>query len=295
MPCVPSPLEEGDEVTETVLQKRRPPAVRLTVDGLSKSFNGRTAIADVGFAVADHEFVAVLGPSGAGKTTLFRCIAGLIVPDRGSTRLDAEDNKPTLESRRRLAVVFQQFNLVNRLTALENVLAGRLGYVPAWRGLLRHFERADRLLALECLDRVGLLDHALDRADQLSGGQQQRVAIARALAQQPRLILADEPVASLDPNAAAGVMALLKSIATSDGVAVLCSLHQVHFARAYADRIIGLAQGRMVLAAAASEFDATAYSALYGTAAPVAPPEKRQDDQQGSVPDGNLGQASAEA
>ena len=197
-------------------------------------------------------------------------------------------------ARRRVAVIFQQFNLVSRLTALENVLAGRLGYVQAWRGLLRRFTRADRLSALECLDRVGLLDHAMVRADRLSGGQQQRVAIARALAQRPRLILADEPVASLDPTAADGVMALLKSIARSDGVAVLCSLHQVHFARAYADRIIGLSQGRIVLQSAADGFDDPAYRALYGAAA-VAASGKRHDDQQGSVHHGTLDPASAQA
>jgi phosphonate transport system ATP-binding protein len=262
------------------------------VDGLSKSFGGRAAIAEVSLAVDEHEFVAVLGPSGAGKTTLFRCIAGLLAPDRGTVRHDADDARRN--ARRRVAVIFQQFNLVSRLTALENVLAGRLGYVPAWRGLLRRFARADRLIALECLDRVGLLDHAMARADRLSGGQQQRVAIARALAQQPRLILADEPVASLDPSAADGVMALLKSIARSDGVAILCSLHQVPFARAYADRIIGLSQGRVVLQSAADAFDEAAYQGLYGALA-VAPPGKGRDDQQGSVHHGTFDPASAQA
>jgi phosphonate transport system ATP-binding protein len=212
----------------------------------------------------------VLGPSGAGKTTLFRCIAGLLTPDRGSARLDTDERPGSRDGRRRIAVVFQQFNLISLLTALENVLAGRLGYAPAWRGWLRRFARADRLLALECLDRVGLVGLATERADRLSGGQQQRVAIARALAQQPHLILADEPVASLDPTAAEGVMALLRSIARADGVAVLCSLHQVPFARAYADRIIGLSHGRVVLAAPTGEFDEAAYASLYGRVVPIA-------------------------
>ena len=266
-------------------------ATRLVVEGLGKSFNGRTAIAEVSFSVAEHEFVAVLGPSGAGKTTLFRCIAGLLEPDRGAVQLKGEE---VAERRRRVAVIFQQFNLVGRLTALENVLAGRLGYVPAWRGLLRRFARADRLMALECLDRVGLLDHAMARADRLSGGQQQRVAVARALAQQSRLILADEPVASLDPTTAGGVMALLKSIARSEGVAILCSLHQVDFARAYADRIIGLSQGRVVLQSSTDAFDETAYRALYGAAA-VAVASRGRDDQQGSMHHGTLDPASAQA
>jgi phosphonate transport system ATP-binding protein len=144
------------------------------------------------------------------------------------------------------------------------VLAGRLGHVPAWRGWLRRFERQDRLLALECLDRVGLLAHAAQRSDRLSGGQQQRVAIARALAQQPDLIVADEPVASLDPNASAGVLELLNGIAQSDGVAILCSLHQVPYARAYADRVVGLSLGRVALDVPTERFDRAAFERLYG-------------------------------
>jgi phosphonate transport system ATP-binding protein len=240
--------------------------VRLSVRALTKAFHGRAAIEDVGFTVSQHEFVAVLGPSGAGKTTLFRCIAGLLAADRGSVRIGmSEVTPPTRIRLREVAVIFQQFNLVNRLTALENVLAGRLGYVPAWRGLLRRFDRSDRLLALECLDRVGLMELAPRRADTLSGGQQQRVAIARALAQRPTLILADEPVASLDPNASTGVLDLLHGIARSEGVAVVCSLHQVHFARAYADRIVGLSSGRVVFDLPTASFDENAFEQLYGS------------------------------
>jgi phosphonate transport system ATP-binding protein len=240
--------------------------VRLSVRALTKAFHGRAAIEDVGFTVSQHEFVAVLGPSGAGKTTLFRCIAGLLAADRGSVRIGmSEVTPPTRIRLREVAVIFQQFNLVNRLTALENVLAGRLGYVPAWRGLLRHFDRSDRLLALECLDRVGLMELAPRRADTLSGGQQQRVAIARALAQRPTLIVADEPVASLDPNASTGVLDLLHGIARSEGVAVVCSLHQVHLARAYADRIVGLSSGRVVFDLPTARFDENAFGQLYGS------------------------------
>jgi phosphonate transport system ATP-binding protein len=217
--------------------------------------------------VDEHEFVAVLGPSGAGKTTLFRCIAGLLRPDRGAVRLDGADIAQHIgRNRRRIAFVFQQFNLVNRLSAFENVLAGRLGHVPMWRGCLRRFKRSDRLLALESLDRVGLLGSATQRADTLSGGQQQRVAIARALAQQPRLIVADEPLASLDPNSAGSIMALLQQIARSEGVAIICSLHQPHFARSFADRIIGLSRGRVVLDLSAAKFDQTAYTQVYQAA-----------------------------
>ncbi len=240
-------------------------APRLTAVGVSKAFNARAAIEEVSFTVREREFVAVLGPSGAGKTTLFRCLTGLLAPDRGEIRIGGDDIGALRgRSRRRIAVVFQQFNLVNRLTAFENVLAGRLGYVPAWRGWLRRFGRTDRLFALECLDRVGLLGQAMQRADTLSGGQQQRVAIARALAQRPSLIVADEPVASLDPNASVGVLDLLRGIARADGVGVVCSLHQVHFARAYADRVVGLSHGRVVIDAPTDRFDQAAFERLYG-------------------------------
>ncbi len=256
-------------IASTILDRHHG-ACRMRVDGLSKAFDGHVAIEDVSFDVHDGEFVAVLGPSGAGKTTLFRCMAGLLASDDGSVRIDNDDIAAMRDrSRRRLAVVFQQFNLVNRLTALENVLAGRLGYVPAWRGWLRRFTRADRLLAMECLDRVGLLAQAGQRADTLSGGQQQRVAVARALAQQPSLIVADEPVASLDPNASAGVLELLRGIARTDGVGVICSLHQVHFARAYADRIIGLSHGSIVIDVPSAKFDQAAYEILYGSQNPA--------------------------
>ncbi len=232
---------------------------------MTKAFNGRPAIEDVSFTVHEHEFVAVLGPSGAGKTTLFRCVTGLLAPDGGTVQIGGDDITALRgRARRRVAVVFQQFNLVSRLTALDNVLAGRLGHVPAWRGWLRRFGRQDRLLALECLDRVGLLAQATQRADRLSGGQQQRVAIARALAQQPDLIVADEPVASLDPNASTGVLELLRGIARSEGVGVVCSLHQVPYARAYADRVVGLSRGRVVFDVPTERFDQAAFTHLYG-------------------------------
>lgn len=240
-------------------------APRLTAVGLAKTFKGHAAIQDISFTVREGEFVAVLGPSGAGKTTLFRCLTGLLSPDKGEVRVGDEDvARLHGRARRRIAVVFQQFNLVSRLSALDNVLAGRLGHVRAWRGVLRRFDRADRLLALECLDRVGLLRHATQRADTLSGGQQQRVAIARAMAQRPSLIVADEPVASLDPAAGAGVLELLQGIARRDGVGVVCSLHQVHLARSFADRVVGLSQGRKVIDSPIARFDERAFEHLYG-------------------------------
>ena len=238
---------------------------RLSAIGVTKTFDGRPAIDDVTFGVGEGEFVAVLGPNGAGKTTLFRCLTGLLAPDRGQVRVDGDDIAVLQgRARRRVALVFQQFNLVSRLSALDNVLAGRLGHVSSWRGCLRRFDRADRLLALECLDRVGLLRQATQRADTLSGGQQQRVAIARAMAQQPSLIVADEPVASLDPAAGAGVLELLQGVARADGVGVVCSVHQVQLARAYADRVVGLSHGRCIVDLPVERFDQPAFRLLYG-------------------------------
>jgi phosphonate transport system ATP-binding protein len=250
-----------------------PPATEYVFEviGATKAFDGELAIDHVSFGVRPGEFLAVLGPSGAGKTTLFRCLSGLTAMDEGQARIGKADVSTLLSrERRRIAVVFQQFNLVSRLSAKENVLAGRLGYVPAWRGWLRAFERSDHLLALECLDRVGLLGQADQRAATLSGGQQQRVAIARALAQQPDVIIADEPVASLDPRIGSDILELLRSICHSGerGIAVICSLHQPHFARQFADRVVGLSAGRMVLDVAAAQFDDEMLDSVYGLAAP---------------------------
>jgi phosphonate transport system ATP-binding protein len=236
------------------------------VVGATKAFDKKLAIDNISFGVRLGEFLAVLGPSGAGKTTLFRCLSGLTEMDNGHALLGSIDvSSLRSRERQRIAVVFQQFNLVSRLTAKQNVLAGRLGHVPAWRGWFRSFSEADHLLALECLDRVGLLAQADQRAATLSGGQQQRVAIARALAQQPDVIIADEPVASLDPRIGQDILELLRSICHSGerGIAVICSLHQPEFARLFSDRIVGIVEGRTVLNVAATEFNDNMLDAVY--------------------------------
>lgn len=239
----------------------------LQVRDLGHTYGGRPVLTGVNLAVQRGEFVALLGPSGAGKTTLIKCITGLITPERGQVRVTGVPLALMQgRERRRVAVVFQQFNLVRRLSALDNVLAGRLGHVSAWRGWLRRFERADRLWALQCLDRVGLLAQAGQRADTLSGGQQQRVAIARALAQRAELIVADEPVASLDPAISAGILELLQRICTDDGVAVVCSLHQLHLAQQFAQRLVGLSAGQVCFDDQARSIDAATTAALYGQA-----------------------------
>lgn len=220
--------------------------------------------------------MVLLGASGAGKSSLLRTLNGLVRPSAGRVLvpdLGALDQPRVLHAhRRRTGMVFQQHHLIGRCSVLTNVLMGRLGDYGSLATLLP-WSRADKVRALTALDRVGLLEHALRRADELSGGQQQRVGIARALVQQPRLLLADEPVASLDPATAERVLSLLHTICKSDGLTAVVSLHQVPFARQFADRIVGLAAGRVVFDGAPSALTDTAVRALYGAAAAVIPAE----------------------
>lgn len=234
----------------------------IEVEGLRKTFGARAALRDVGFTAKAGEFVAILGPSGAGKTTLFRCMTGLQQADSGRVLFDGRQLRAT--ERGSVAMVFQQFNLVQRSSVLENVLVGRLGATASWRVVTRTFTREDRNRAIAALERVGLADLAEQRADRLSGGQQQRVAIARALAQHSRYVFADEPIASLDPVSSRTILAELKAIAHEDGLALLCSLHQVEFATEYADRIIGMLDGKIVADMRAGAFDAAQFEAIYG-------------------------------
>ena len=223
----------------------------LTTVGLSKSFGTFRALEGASLSLERGEFVAVLGPSGSGKSTLFRCITRLTEPDSGEILvcgrpIHALRGQSLAASRRRIGVVFQQFNLIRRRSALENVLAGRLGSAPLWRVATGAFSRADVERAASALDAVGLSRHLHQRADTLSGGQQQRVAIARALAQESRVLLADEPVASLDPEAAASVLALMQTLARTRGLAILCALHQPDLAQRFADRTLQMKNGRLV-------------------------------------------------
>ncbi len=222
-------------------------------------------------AIEAGQFVVLLGASGAGKSSLLRTFNGLVQPSAGRVHvpgLGSLDRPRVLhEHRRRTGMVFQQHHLIGRLSVLDNVLMGRLGDHRSLATLLP-WSRCEKERALAALERVGLLEHALRRADELSGGQQQRVGIARALVQQPRLLLADEPVASLDPATAERVLCLLHVICKSDGLTAVVSLHQVHFARQFADRIVGLAAGRVVFDGVAADLSEAAVRSLYGTARP---------------------------
>lgn len=218
------------------------------------------------------EFNVLLGASGAGKSTLLRCLNLLINPTTGAIQTEdlgsIESDDALQRHRRRTGMIFQQHQLIGRHTALANVLLGRVGYHSAWRALFP-LPRLEQQIALECLERVGLLHKALERADRLSGGQQQRVGIARALAQQPRLMLADEPVASLDPSSSRRVLSQLKGICTEDGITAVVSLHQVDLAREYADRVVGLARGRVVFDGSPRELTGSILQMIYDQAPAV--------------------------
>ena len=224
----------------------------IRIRALSHEYpGGIRALDDVSLDIAPGEFVALIGPSGAGKSSFLRCLNGLVVPTAGEVTVDGEVVTGASEDRlrrirARVGFVFQQFNLLRRLTVLENVLVGRLAHTPRWRSLVAWFPVADMARARRVLERVGLEGLADRRADTLSGGQQQRVAIARALVQEPRLLLADEPMASLDPALAHTVMELLRRINEEDGITVITSLHVLELAQAYARRIIALRDGHVV-------------------------------------------------
>jgi phosphonate transport system ATP-binding protein len=246
------------------------PDYAIRVDGLCKHYPKaqHPALDRLTFAVQRGSFTVVLGRSGSGKTTLFRCLNGMLAPDAGDICI--EDQRITQlrgrvrrAARERIATIFQQYNLIQRLSVLDNVLAARLPHVPFWRAVLRRFPSPDEQWALGCLDRVGMLEFAERRADALSGGQQQRVAIARALAQRPTIILADEPIASLDPASATMVLDELREVSQEKGITVLCSLHQEDFALRYATHIIGLRAGRVVVDVPCRSFGNNERKAIY--------------------------------
>ncbi|MEM1252761.1 MAG: phosphonate ABC transporter ATP-binding protein [Cyanobacteria bacterium P01_H01_bin.21] len=218
--------------------------------------NGVTALKSISLQLNRGEFAVVLGSSGAGKSTLLRTINHLTPPTQGRITVDelGELSNPQVLHlhRQRTGMIFQQHQLIERQSALQNVLMGRLAYHSFWRSLFP-LPQTDQRIALDCLERVGLIDKALTPVKSLSGGQKQRVGIARALAQQPQLMLADEPIASLDPASAHKVLSLLRTICKTDGIAALLSLHQVDFAKEYGDRIIGLAHGRVIFDGPPSE------------------------------------------
>jgi phosphonate transport system ATP-binding protein len=242
----------------------------LEIKNLTKIYDGGTkALDNVSFSVPNGEFLAVIGLSGSGKSTLLRCINRLVEPTQGQVLLNGEDIAAASDDdlrgyRRRIGMVFQHFNLVSRLSVITNVLTGRLGYNNPAMSIINRFSKEDIEQAMFQLERVGIADKANQRADELSGGQQQRVGIARAMMQNPEIILADEPVASLDPVLAHSIMQYLEKINKENGVTVICSLHFLDLVHRYANRAIALNEGKLVFDGEPKTIDDVKFKEIYG-------------------------------
>lgn len=242
----------------------------LEIRGLVKEYAaGKPVLKGIDISVAAEGITAIIGPSGTGKSTLLRCINRLVEPTRGEVRLHGTEltglnGKALRLARRRIGMVFQEYNLVERLTVMENVLSGRLGYVPFWRAWLRKYPEEDIQRAFMLLDAVGLPEHATRRADALSGGQRQRVGIARALMQRPEILLADEPTSSLDPRTAVEVLELLAKLTAAENVPVIINIHNVDLAKRYARRIVGMAGGSVIFDGPPEALQTHHLQAIYG-------------------------------
>lgn len=241
----------------------------LILEGVSKTYtNGKTALDDVSFKVAPGEFLSIIGPSGAGKSTLLRCINRLVEPTAGKIWFHGEDltsvsKKELRKKRRKIGMIFQHYNLVSRMTAVENVLHGCLGYKSTVAGVLGQYSEQEKIRAFSLLEQVGLSEFAYTRCDQLSGGQKQRVGIARALMQEPEIILCDEPIASLDPKSSKVVMEILCKTAKELQITCIVNLHQVEVAQQYSDRIIGINEGQVVFEGCTEELSLSWINRIY--------------------------------
>ncbi|MEO1192014.1 MAG: phosphonate ABC transporter ATP-binding protein [Pseudomonadota bacterium] len=242
----------------------------LRIESLAKAYKtGDKALQGVSFTVPAGQILGLIGPSGAGKSTLIRCVNRLVEPTSGrvflgETEITGLPRGRLRQVRRRIGMIFQEYALVERLTVMENVLSGRLGYVPFWRSLTRRFPQADIDKAFALLDRVGLADQADKRADALSGGQRQRVGIARALEQDPDLLLVDEPTASLDPKTSRQIMRLLCEICAERNLPAIVNIHDVVLAQSFTQRIIGLRAGLLVFDGPSASLDDAALTEIYG-------------------------------
>ena len=242
----------------------------LSIRHLDKEYTrGKPVLRDVTLEIGGTGITAIIGPSGTGKSTLIRCINRLVEPSAGEILFEGKDlvklDRHALRlARRHIGMVFQEYNLVERLSVMENLLCGRLGYVPAWRAWLRKYPQPDIDRAFALLDTVGLAGYANQRADSLSGGQRQRVGIARAIMQEPRLLLADEPTSSLDPKTSVEIMELIGAMGRANGIPVIINMHDVELAKRFADRIIGMSGGRVVYDGRPQELGEAMLKTIYG-------------------------------
>ncbi len=242
----------------------------LTIERLSKRYaKGDKALDAVDLAVPSGQVLGLIGPSGAGKSTLIRCVNRLVEPSAGRIHLGETEVTGLGQAglrriRRRMGMIFQEYALIERLTVMENVLSGRLGYVGFWRSWFRRFAQADIDRAFAVLERVGLMDHIDKRADELSGGQRQRVGIARALVQEPDILLVDEPTASLDPKTSRQIMRLLVEVCAERGLAAVVNIHDVALAQMFVQRIVGLKSGRIVFDGLPAALNPTVLTTIYG-------------------------------
>jgi len=255
----------------TVAPEREQANTILQLNNIAKSYDHKSMVLnDINLSLQEGEFVSIIGQSGAGKSTLLRCINRMIEPSKGEIIFDQQDitsiNKRAMRQQRaKMGMIFQHYNLVSRLTVFENVLHGRFGYKSTMQGVLSIYTEEEKRLALSILEKLDMKDQIYKRCDQLSGGQKQRVGIARALVQEPKLLLYDEPIASLDPNSSKVIMDHLKEISQSMGITVLVNLHQVDVAMRYSDRIIGLRKGEKVFDDLPKQLNQLAIRNIYGT------------------------------
>ncbi len=261
----------------------------LTLEKLTKVYKtGDKALSDVDLEVPKGQVIALIGPSGAGKSTLIRCVNRLVTPTSGKAILDGVDITGLgagglRRERRRMGMIFQEYALVERLSVMENVLSGRLGYVGFWRSFLRKFPQSDVDEAYRLLDRVGLLHMADKRADELSGGQRQRVGIARALIQNPALLLVDEPTASLDPKTSRQIMRLICELCDERGLAAIINIHDVNLAMMFVQRVVGLESGKIIFDGTPKQLTPSVLTSIYGEEDWEATIETVEDDDEGEL------------
>ena len=261
----------------------------LKLENLTKRYNtGDLALQGVDLEIPDGQVLALIGPSGAGKSTLIRCVNRLVEPTDGSATLNDENltklsSRALRRARRRMGMIFQEYALVERLTVMENVLSGRLGYVGFWRSYFRKFPKDDVKEAFRLLDRVGLLEMADKRADELSGGQRQRVGICRALIQNPDLLLVDEPTASLDPKTSRQIMRLINELCAERGLTAIINIHDVLLAQMFSQRIVGLALGKIVYDGSPEGLTPEVLTKIYGEEDWSATIEKVDDEDEDNL------------